>query len=103
MQVEHARPPVPQLAFVVPNWQVPVASQHPLQLVSSHFRYNADGHLTGMISPQGTISQLLYGREMYERRFPPGNDYRADVESRLHNLSSGRRLLFWTRMEHTSV
>jgi len=29
-QAEHAAPPVPQAADVVPSWQLPVASQHPV-------------------------------------------------------------------------
>lgn len=48
------------------------------RLVSSHYRYNADGNLVGMVSPLGVVTQMLYGRELYERRFPPDEDYRSE-------------------------
>lgn len=53
------------------------------QLVSSHYRYNADGNLVGMVSPLGVITQMLYGRELYERRFPPDEGYRPETDSDL--------------------
>lgn len=61
------------------------------RLVSSHYRYNRDGNLVGMISPLGVITQLLYGREMYERQFPPDHDYRPETDP---NLTQQARLQF---------
>jgi YD repeat-containing protein len=53
------------------------------RLVSSHYRYNTDGNLVGMVSPLGVVTQMLYGRELYERRFPPGDDYRPETDPNL--------------------
>ncbi len=52
-------------------------------LVSSHYRYNGDGNLTGMISNLGVITQYLYGRDFFEKKFPPSADYRAEEDSNL--------------------
>lgn len=57
------------------------------KLISSHYRYNKDGNLTGVISPMGIITQYLYGRDYYEKRFPQDNDYRYDADSNLTQQS----------------
>ena len=61
------------------------------KLISSHYRYNRDGNLIGMISPLGAITQSLYGRDVYERQFPPDNDYRPETDP---NLTLEARLQF---------
>jgi RHS repeat-associated protein len=61
------------------------------KLVSSHYRYNKDGNLIGTISPLGVITQVLYGRDFYERQFPPDNDYRPETDP---NLTQETRLQF---------
>jgi RHS repeat-associated protein len=43
------------------------------------FRYNRDGQLIGMLSPEGVIIQYLYGREYFARQL--GLDPEADVSS----------------------
>ncbi|GAA4986465.1 RHS repeat-associated core domain-containing protein [Actinopolymorpha pittospori] len=53
------------------------------RLVSSHYRYNADGNLVGMVSPLGVVTQMLYGRELYERRFPADDGYRPETDPEL--------------------
>jgi RHS repeat-associated protein len=61
------------------------------QLVSWHYRYNRDGNLVGILSPLGVMTQLLYGRDMYEQRFPPDHDYRPENDP---NLTLEARLQF---------
>jgi len=53
------------------------------KLVAHHFRYNKDGNLVGVISPLGVITQYLYGRDYFEKRYPPNEDYRYDADSKL--------------------
>ena len=53
------------------------------KLISSHYRYNREGNLIGVISPMGFITQYLYGRDYFEKRFPQDNDYRCYNDSNL--------------------
>jgi RHS repeat-associated protein len=53
------------------------------RVVAWHYRYNADGALIGALSPRGRMTQALFGRDMYERRFPPGPDYRPETDAGL--------------------
>ncbi|MGH9967107.1 MAG: DUF6531 domain-containing protein [Pyrinomonadaceae bacterium] len=61
------------------------------KLVSYHYRYNRDGNLVATISPLGVITQALYGRDIYERQFPPDNDSKPETDP---NLTSDVRLRF---------
>jgi RHS repeat-associated protein len=45
------------------------------RLISTYFRYNEDGNLTGTISPEGIVTQYLYGRDYYNKKLLPGEDY----------------------------
>jgi len=53
------------------------------RLAATHFRYNIDGNLTGMLSPQGTITQFLYGRDYYNRKWQIDGDYAPGDDSNL--------------------
>lgn len=59
--------------------------------VSWQFRYNRDGNLVGMISPLGAVTQALYGRDLYERRFSVADGTRPQTDS---NLTAEARLGF---------
>ena len=63
------------------------------KLVSSHYRYNRDGNLIGMVSPLGVITQAMYGRDLYERRspVPQGDRPRPETDP---NLTADARLTF---------
>ncbi len=65
------------------------------KLISSHYRYNQDGNLVGTISPEGVITQFLYGRDYYERKFQIDEDYTATEDDKLtfQNRQSFNRLL----------
>lgn len=53
------------------------------KLVSSHYRFNKDGNLIGEISPLGIITQYLYGRDYYEKKFPQDYDYNYYTDANL--------------------
>ncbi len=53
------------------------------RLISSHYRYNQDGNLVGSISPTGIITQFLYERDYYERKYQIGNDYTPTEDDNL--------------------
>jgi len=61
------------------------------RLVGSHYRYNRDGNLIATMSPLGIVTQFLYERDLYERQFPPGDDYRPETDP---NLGTAVRLGF---------
>jgi RHS repeat-associated protein len=54
-----------------------------LQLIGWHYRYNKDGNLVGMVSPQGVITQHLYGREYYERNIQIDENYTPTEDENL--------------------
>jgi RHS repeat-associated protein len=53
------------------------------KLVSSIFRYNRDGNLVALISPLGSITQFLFGRDYYEKKYSHDEDYRYDTDANL--------------------
>ena len=52
-------------------------------IVATHYRYNRDGNLVGIMSPRGVITQYLYACDYYEKRHPQGNDYSYATDSDL--------------------
>ncbi|MEU6322774.1 RHS repeat-associated core domain-containing protein [Streptomyces sp. NPDC047009] len=59
--------------------------------LTTHFRYNRDGNLVGVMSPLGSLTQALYGRDVYERRFGVPEDIRPEQDP---NLTPQARLAF---------
>lgn len=61
------------------------------KIVSTHYRYNKDGNLIGIMSPLGAIKQYLFARDHYERSHPqdPSYTYSSDAD-----LTAGVRLSF---------
>jgi RHS repeat-associated protein len=69
------------------------------KLIGTHYRYNKDGNLVGTISPEGIITQFLYGRDYYEKKHQIDFDYIATEDSNLtiQNRQSFNRLLVSVR------
>ncbi len=53
------------------------------KIVSHHYRYNRDGNLIAALSPTGAVTQALFARDLYERRFPPADGYRYETDENL--------------------
>ena len=64
------------------------------RLVATHFRYNQDGNVIGTLTPLGVLTQALYGRDLYARRFPPADPEAAAHPERDPNLTPEARLQF---------
>lgn len=45
------------------------------RIVSTHYRYNIDGQLIGILSPVGATTQYLFGRDYYESQRTASEDY----------------------------
>ncbi len=76
------------------------------KLVSYHYRYNRDGNLIGTISPLGAITQALYARDIYERRFPPDNVSGPETDANLTpdvRLGFGHLLAIVKRGRHRDI
>jgi len=61
------------------------------RIVSTHYRYNKDGNLIGIMSPMGVIKQYLFARDRYERSHPQEPDY---TYARDTDLTASARLGF---------
>ncbi|MEV7132221.1 RHS repeat-associated core domain-containing protein [Arthrobacter sp. NPDC093128] len=61
------------------------------RLLTTHYRYNRDGNLTAVMSPLGTLTQGLWGRDLYDRRFPVQEGTRPEQDN---NLTPTARLTF---------
>lgn len=61
------------------------------RLLTTHYRYNRDGNLVGVISSIGSLTQALYGRDVYERRFGVPEGTRPEQDP---NLTPQARLAF---------
>jgi RHS repeat-associated protein len=67
------------------------------QRLVTHYRYNRDGALIGEVSPEGRITQYLYGRDDFMRQ--PGVADLSEEELRQHGkLTWKRRLGFGNRL-----
>lgn len=64
------------------------------RLVATHFRYNQDGNLIATLTPLGVLTQALYGRDLYARRFPPADPDAAAHPERDADLTPEARLQF---------
>lgn len=64
------------------------------KVVTTHYRYNQDGNLIGTLTPLGVLTQALYGRDLYERRFPPADPEAANHPEQDANLTPEARLQF---------
>ncbi|MFD8559705.1 DUF6531 domain-containing protein [Streptosporangium canum] len=60
-------------------------------LLTTHYRYNRDGNLVGVMSPLGSLTQGLWGRDVYERRFGVAEGTRPEHDP---NLTMQARLAF---------
>ena len=60
-------------------------------LLTTHYRYNRDGNLVGVISPLGSLTQALFGRDLYERQFGVPEGIRPEQDP---NLTPQARLAF---------
>lgn len=61
------------------------------KLLTRHYRYNRDGSLVGVMSPLGSLTQAVWGRDAYERRFPVQDGARPEQDP---HLSAQERLAF---------
>ena len=52
-------------------------------LLTTHYRYNRDGNLVGVMSPLGSLTQALYGRDLYQRQFGVPEDTRPEQDPNL--------------------
>ncbi|MEU9856250.1 RHS repeat-associated core domain-containing protein [Streptomyces sp. NPDC047974] len=57
----------------------------------THYRYNRDGNLIGVLSPLGSLTQALWGRDAHERRFAVPEDLAPEHDP---NLTPQARLAF---------
>jgi len=78
------------------------------KLLRSHYRYNRDGNLVASLSPEGVITQFLYGREYFLRRHGIENEDEITANDNLtieerqsftRVLASVRRAKYFTLLD----
>ncbi|MBT2456853.1 RHS repeat-associated core domain-containing protein [Streptomyces sp. ISL-86] len=77
----------------------------PVRLIT-HYRYNRDGNLVGVLSPLGSLTQALWGRDAHERRFSVPEDLRPEQDPDLTphaRLAFGNLLTVVKRGSHPGV
>jgi len=64
------------------------------KLLRWRYRYNLDGEVIGVLTPEGTLNQFFYGRDYYMRKFLPIFEFEIDY----NHLTIEERLKFGNRL-----